>query len=75
MRPLTKKQHKLLSEICDSANFFQTGGIENQRDVGELRNWNRFNSDIIGAVENKFGQISKIGEEISSLICILRDAK
>jgi hypothetical protein len=75
MRPLTTRQQKLLNEICSSANFFQTGGYENQRDVSELRNWNRFDANLIEKVESKFGEISKIGEEISSLICILRDVK
>jgi len=75
MRPLTTKQHNLLNEICNNANYFQTSGHENQRDVGELRNWNRFDSDIIEKVENKFADISTIGEEISSLICIIKDIK
>jgi hypothetical protein len=75
MRPLTTKQHKLLNEICTNANDFKIFGYENQRDVGELRNWNRFDSDIIEKVENKFADISKIGEEISSLICIIKDIK
>ena len=51
------------------------GGYENQRDIGELRKWNRFDSDTIKEVENKFAHIAKIGEEISSLICILKDTK
>ena len=75
MRPLTTKQHELLNEICDNANDFQIGGYESQRDVGELRNWNRFDSGIIEKVENKFVDIANIGGEISSLICILKDIK
>jgi hypothetical protein len=75
MRPLTTKQHKLLNEICNNAHDFQIFGYENQRDVGELRNWNRFDSGIIEKVENKFADIAKIGEEISSLICIIKDTK
>lgn len=75
MRPLTTRQQKLLNELCNSANFFQMGGYENQRDVGELRNWNRFDSVIIEEVEDKFAEISKIGAEISSLTCILKDIK
>ena len=75
MRPLTTKQNELLSEICKSANGFQLDGYENQRDVGKLRNWNRFDSGVIEDVENKFANIVKIGEEISSLICILKDIR
>ena len=75
MRPLTTRQQKLLNEICNSANSFQMGGYENQRDVGELRNWNRFDKVVIDKVENKFAEISKISGEISSLICILQDVK
>ena len=75
MRPLTTKQHKLLKDICNNASDFQLNGYENQREVGELRNWNRFDSDIIEEVENKFADIAKIGEEISSLICIIKDKK
>ena len=72
MRPLTTKQHNLLNEICNNANDFQIFGQENLRDVGELRNWNRFDSDTIEKVENKFADIAQIGEEISSLICIIK---
>jgi len=75
MRPLTTKQHKLLNDICNNANDFQLNGYESQREVGELRNWNRFDSVIIEKVENKFADIAKIGEEISSLICIIKDIK
>ncbi len=75
MRPLTTKQHKLLNDICNNANDFQLNGYESQREVGELRNWNRFDSVIIEKVENKFADIAKIGEEISSLICIVKDIK
>ena len=75
MRPLTTKQHKLLNDICNNANDFQLNGYESQREVGELRNWNRFDSAIIEKVENKFADIVKIGEEISSLICIVKDIK
>ena len=75
MRPLTTKQHKLLSEICNNASGFQIGGYESQRDVGKLRNWNRFDSDIIEKVESNFGNIAKMSEEISSLVCILKDIK
>ncbi len=75
MRPLTTKQHKLLNDICNNANNFQLNGYEGQREVGELRNWNRFDSVIIEKVENKFADIAKIGEEISSLICIVKDIK
>jgi hypothetical protein len=75
MRPLTTKQHKLLNNICNNASNFQLSGYEALREVGELRNWNRFDSDIIKKVENKFADISKIGEEINSLICIMKDIK
>ena len=75
MRPLTTKQHKLLNNICNNASNFQLSGYEALREVGELRNWNRFDSVIIEKVENKFADIAKIGEEISSLICIIKDIK
>ena len=75
MRPLTTKQHELLNEICNNANNFQMSGYESQREVDKLRNWNRFDSDIIEKVENKFADIAKIGEEISSLICIIKKTK
>lgn len=75
MRPLTTKQNNLLNEICNNANDFQMFGYENQRDVSELRNWNRFDTEIIEKVENKFADIAKIGEEISSLICIIKDVR
>ena len=75
MRPLTTKQNKLLNDICNNANNFQLNGYEGQREVSELRNWNRFDSVIIEKVENKFADIAKIGEEISSLICIVKDIK
>ena len=75
MRPLTTKQHELLNEICNNVNDFKMFGHENQRDVGELRKWNRFDSDIIEEVEKKFANIAQIGEEISSLICIIKDIR
>jgi len=75
MRPLTTKQKQVLNDICNSANSYQMGGYENRCDVGELRNWKRFDSVIIEKVENKFAEISKIGGEIGSLICILKDVK
>jgi hypothetical protein len=75
MRPLTTKQHKLLNDICNNASDFQLNGYEGLREVGELRNWNRFDTGIIEKVENKFADISKIGEEINSLICIIKDIK
>jgi hypothetical protein len=75
MRPLTTKQHKLLNDLCNNANTLQLNGYESQREVDELRNWNRFDSNIIEKVENKFADIAKIGEEISSLICIIKDIK
>ena len=75
MRPLTTKQHKLLNDICNNASDFQLNGYEGLRGVGELRNWNRFDTSIIEKVENKFAHISKIGEEINSLICIIKDVK
>ena len=75
MRPLTTKQHKLLNDICNNASDFQLNGYEGLREVGELRNWNRFDTSIIEKVEEKFADISKIGEEISSLICIIKDIK
>ena len=75
MRPLTTKQHKLLNEICNNVNDFKIFGYENQRDVGELRNCNRFDSDIIEKVEKKFADIAEIGEEISNLICIIKDVR
>jgi hypothetical protein len=75
MRPLTTKQHNLLNDICNNVNDLQLSGYESQRKVGELRNWNRFDSVIIEKVENKFVDIAKIGEEISSLICIIKDIK
>jgi hypothetical protein len=75
MRPLTTKQHNLLNDICNNANDLQLSGHESQREVGELRNWNRFDSGIIEKVEDKFADIAKIGEEISSLICIIKDIK
>ena len=75
MRPLTIKQLEILSEIHYNANIFQISGFTNQRDVGKLRNWKRFDSSVIEEVENKFGDIAKIGEEISSLVCILKDIR
>ena len=75
MRPLTTKQHELLNEICNNANDVQLNGYESQREVGELRNWNRFDSDMIEKVENKFAEIAKIGEEISNVICIIKDVR
>jgi hypothetical protein len=75
MRPLTTKQLEILNNICNSASEFQIYGHESRREVGELRNWNRFDSGIIEKVENKFADIAKIGEEISSLICIIKDTK
>ena len=75
MRPLTTKQHKLLNDICNNASDFQLKGYEGLREVGQLRNWNRFDTSIIEKVEKKFAHISKIGEEINSLICIIKDVK
>lgn len=75
MRPLTRRQHERLNKICNSANCFHIDGVENQRDVGELRNWKRFDPGIIERVENKFAEISKISEEISGLICIFKDTR
>jgi hypothetical protein len=75
MRPLTTKQHKLLNDLCNNANALQLNGYESQREVDELRNWNRFDSNIIEKVEDKFADIAKIGEEISSLICIIKDIR
>jgi hypothetical protein len=75
MRPLTTKQHKLLNNICNNASNFQLSGYEALREVGELRNWNRFDTHIIEKVEEKLAHISKIGEEINSLICIMKDVK
>jgi len=75
MRPLTTKQHKLLNDLCNNASALQLNGYESQREVDELRNWNRFDSNIIEKVEDKFADIAKIGEEISSLICIIKDIK
>ena len=75
MRPLTTKQHKLLNDLCNKANALQLNGYESQREVDELRNWNRFDSNIIEKVEDKFADIAKIGEEISSLICMIKDIK
>jgi hypothetical protein len=75
MRPLTRKQQERLSKICNSANNFEMNGYENQLDAGELRNWKRFDSNIIEDVENKFADIAKLGKEISNLVCILKDTK
>lgn len=75
MRPLTTMQLELLSQIHCNANCVQIDGFENKRDVGKLQNWKRFDTGIIEKVENKFVDIAKIGGEISSLICILKDIK
>ena len=75
MRPLTTKQLKLLNDICNNASDFQVIGHESRREVGELRNWNRFDSGMIEKVEKKLEDIAKIGEEISSLICIIKDPR
>ena len=75
MRPLTTKQHKILNDICNDASEFQLHGYEGRQEVGELRNWNRFDTDMIEKVEDKFADIAKIGEEISSLICIIKDVR
>jgi hypothetical protein len=75
MRPLTTKQLTILNNICNSASEFQLYGHESLREVRELRNWNRFDSDMIEKVENKFAEIAKIGEEISNVICIIKDVR
>jgi len=75
MRPLTTKQLEILNNICNSASEFQIYGHESRREVGELRNWNRFDSDMIEKVEKKFDEIAKIGEEISNVICIIKDVR
>lgn len=75
MRPLTTKQSDHLNKVCDSAHDFQLTSYENLQSVGELRNWQRFDSDILEQVEKKFAEIAKIGEEISNLVCILKDVR
>ena len=75
MRPFTVKQLELLSELNHKANNFQIGGFKNQLDAGKLRSWKRFDEDIIEKIENKFVDIAMIGEEISSLTCILKNRK
>ncbi|MDX2435097.1 MAG: hypothetical protein GQ556_08425 [Desulfobacterales bacterium] len=75
MRPFTVKQLELLSELNHKANNFHIGGFKNQLDAGKLRSWKRFDEDIIEKIENKFVDIAMIGEEISSLTCILKNRK
>ena len=72
MRPLTTKQHKLLNEICTNANDFQIFGHENQRDVGELRNWNRFDSDIIEKVEKNLLISPKLEKKSAASYVLLK---
>ena len=73
MRPFTIKQVELLSEICHNANRFHLGGLEGKRDISKLRNWKRFDPDVIDKIEKKFSDIAMISEEISSLTCMLKN--
>ena len=73
MRPFTLKQVELLSEICHNANSFHLGGLEGKRDIGKLRNWKRFDPDVIDKIEKNFSDIAMISEEISSLTCMLKN--
>jgi len=75
MRPFTIKQVELLSEICQNANSIHLGGLESKRDISKLRNWKRFDPDVIDKIEKKFTDIAMIGEEISSLTCMLKNSR
>jgi hypothetical protein len=75
MRPHTIKQLEILSKICNNANNFQLGGLENLQNAGKLRQWKRFDSSILEKIENKFADIAMIGEEINNLTCILKNSK
>jgi len=74
-RPFTIKQVELLSEICHNANRFHIGGLESIRDINKLRNWKRFDPEIIDKIEKKFTDIAMISEEISSLSCMLKNSR
>ena len=75
MRPFTIKQLEILNKIHFNANNIQLGGLENQLDVGKLRQWKCFDSGTIEKIEKKFADIAMIGDEISSLTCILKNRK
>jgi len=74
-RPFTIKQVELLSEICHNANSFHLGGLEGKRDISKLRNWKRFDPEVIDKIEKKFSDIAIISEEISSLACMLKNSR
>ena len=75
MRPFTIKQVELLSEICHNANSFHLGGLKGKRDISKLRNWKRFDPEVIDRIEKKFSDIAILSEEISSLTCMIKNEK